>query len=230
MYNRIFSIILLVLLGLAVGIYPMGDRHAIAESKKTIAPPSDTSSTTPSSTPVMFGHFAYEEAPANTLHTISRAGDGYEIKLRDAAAKSYLSMVDAARAEGIDLVAISGFRTKEVQRYLFYEIARQRNQTPAERAQVSAPPGYSEHHTGYAVDIGDGANPGTNLSSSFDRTVAFQWLEKNAARFSFELSFLPNNPQGVMYEPWHWRFIGDEQSLAAFRKDRELTHSADPSR
>jgi zinc D-Ala-D-Ala carboxypeptidase len=182
----------------------------------------------PTSASVMFGHFAYEEAPANTLFPVSRAGDGYEIKLRDSAAKSYLSMVEAARAEGIDLIAISGFRTKEDQRQLFYDISRQRNQTPAQRAQVSAPPGYSEHHTGYAVDVGDGANPSTNLSQSFDKTAAFLWLEKNAARFSFELSFPPNNPQGVMYEPWHWRFVGDDQSLATFYKRHNRTPSATP--
>jgi zinc D-Ala-D-Ala carboxypeptidase len=178
---------------------------------------------------VMFGHFAYEEAPQSSLLAVSRAGDGYEIKLRDNAAKSYLSMVEAARAEGIDLIAISGFRTKEDQRQLFYDISRQRNQTPAQRAQVSAPPGYSEHHTGYAVDIGDGANPSANLSPSFEKTPAFLWLEKNAARFSFELSFQPNNSQGVMYEPWHWRFVGDDLSLATFYKRHNRAPAANPS-
>ncbi|CAN1209792.1 Peptidase M15 [Tumidithrix helvetica PCC 7403] len=213
-----------------VSASPLPDLTANKPQPTVTTPPEPIADSQPSNgASVMFGHFAYEEAPANTLRPISRAGDGYEIKLRDAAAKSYLSMVEAARAEGIDLVAISGFRSKEDQRQLFYDISRERNQTPAQRAQVSAPPGYSEHHTGYAVDVGDGANPSTNLSPSFDKTVAFQWLEKNAARFSFELSFPPNNPQGVMYEPWHWRFVGDDQSLATFYKRRNSTTSGNPS-
>ena len=133
-----------------------------------------------------------------------------------------LAKIEAARAEGIELVVISGFRTKAEQKELFFGVGQQRNQTPAQRAQVSAPPGYSEHHTGYAVDIGDGSTPSTNLSRSFEKTAAFLRLQKNAARYGFELSFPENNPQGVMYEPWHWRYVGDDQSLATFYKGQGL--------
>ena len=90
------------------------------------------------------------------------------------------------------------------------------------RAEVSAPPGYSEHHTGYAVDIGDGRTPATNLNTNFENTAAFKWLEENAAYYSFELSFPKGNPQGVSYEPWHWRFVGDPDSLETFYKAQNL--------
>jgi zinc D-Ala-D-Ala carboxypeptidase len=170
------------------------------------------------SPPDLFGHHAFSEAPANKLRTIGRAGDGYEIKLREAAAKSYLRMEADAKADGVDFTVISGFRTIAEQQELFFEISKQRNQTPAQRAKVSAPPGHSEHHTGYALDIGDGAMPSANLSTSFEKTAAFQWLQNNAAKYGFEMSFPPNNPQGVMYEPWHWRFVGDDDSLATFYK------------
>jgi D-alanyl-D-alanine carboxypeptidase len=170
------------------------------------------------SQPDLFGHHAFSEAPANKLRTIGRAGDGYEIKLHDAAAKSFLRMEADAKAEGVDFTLISGFRTISEQQELFFEISKQRNQTPAQRAKVSAPPGHSEHHTGYALDIGDGAMPSANLSTSFEKTAAFQWLQNNAAKYGFEMSFPPNNPQGVMYEPWHWRFVGDDDSLATFYK------------
>ncbi|PZV13270.1 MAG: peptidase M15 [Pseudanabaena sp.] len=172
----------------------------------------------PNSPPDLFGHHAFSEAPANKLRTIGRAADGYEIRLHEAAAKSYLKMAADANADGIDIVVISGFRTIAEQQELFFEISKQRNQTPAQRAKVSAPPGHSEHHTGYALDIGDGAVPSANLSTSFEKTAAFQWLENNAAKYGFEMSFPPNNPQGVMYEPWHWRFVGDDDSLATFYK------------
>ncbi len=199
----------------------------------TVAPfidstPKPTSNTTsdnpavttkdPDSPPDLFGHHPYSEAPLNQLRTIGRAGDGYEIRLRESAAKSYLKMEADAKADGVDFVVISGFRTISDQQQLFFDISKQRNQTPAQRAKVSAPPGHSEHHTGYAIDIGDGALPSANLSTSFEKTAAYQWLQNNAAKYGFEISFPPNNPQGVMYEPWHWRFVGDDESLATFYK------------
>ncbi|MEM7758056.1 MAG: D-alanyl-D-alanine carboxypeptidase family protein, partial [Cyanobacteria bacterium P01_A01_bin.40] len=79
---------------------------------------------------------------------------------------------------------------------------------------------YSEHHTGYAVDIGDGNAPATHLETDFANTAAFRWLEQNALKYSFELSFPPDNKQGVSYEPWHWRFVGDRDSLETFYKVR----------
>ncbi len=212
----------------------------IESSQAVIAAPQKTSSTAPQVAPFvsptaaattnvtdkaktpeapdLFGHHPYAEAPLNQLRTIGRAGDGYELKLREAAAKSYLNMNAAAKADGVDLVVISAFRTIDEQQELFFEISKQRNQTPAQRAKVSAPPGHSEHHTGYALDIGDSAVPSATLSTSFEKTAAFQWLQSNAAKYGFEMSFPPNNPQGVMYEPWHWRFVGDDDSLATFYK------------
>ncbi|MEI6330482.1 MAG: M15 family metallopeptidase [Pseudanabaena sp.] len=175
--------------------------------------------------PDLFGHHVYSEAPANQLRAIGKAADGYEIRLREVAAKNYLSMEAAAKADGVDLMVISGFRTIAEQQELFFDISKQRNQTPAQRAKVSAPPGHSEHHTGYALDIGDSNVPSATLSTSFEKTAAFQWLQNNAAKYGFEMSFPVNNPQGVMYEPWHWRFVGDEDSLTTFYKKQNRNSS-----
>jgi len=76
------------------------------------------------------------------------------------------------------------------------------------------------------VDIGDGNTPATNLSPDFENTAAFKWLEKNAPYYSFEISFPKNNPQGVSYEPWHWRFVGDRDSLETFYKAKNLIRPA----
>lgn len=165
------------------------------------------------------GHFAYKEAPGAELQPI--AADG-RLKLRKAAAQQYNAMVAAARAQGVILVPISGFRSAAEQQHLFFDVKAQRGQVAAERATVSAPPGYSEHHTGYAVDVGDGRVPATNLSPNFEKTAAFRWLQANAARYSFEKSFPKNNAQGVSYEPWHWRFVGDRDSLETFYKAKQL--------
>ncbi|MFB2835423.1 D-alanyl-D-alanine carboxypeptidase family protein [Floridanema evergladense] len=168
------------------------------------------------------GHFAYQEAPLPQLQSITTDG---RIKLRQPAAQKFKAMVAAARAQGIILVPISGFRSIAEQQHLFFDVKAQRNQAAAERASVSAPPGYSEHHTGYAVDIGDGNVPATNLNPYFEKTAAFKWLQANAPRFSFEMSFPKNNAQGVSYEPWHWRFVGDRQSLETFYKAKNLGSS-----
>lgn len=168
---------------------------------------------------IVLGHLAYTEAPESELQPIS---NDRRIKMRKAAAQKYLEMVAAARNAGVILVPISGFRSIKDQEQLFFSVGAQRNQTPAQRAAVSAPPGHSEHHTGYAVDIGDGAARATDVNPNFEKTKAYQWLQANAARFSFEISFPKDNVQGVSYEPWHWRFVGDRDSLETFYKARNL--------
>ena len=141
--------------------------------------------------------------------------------MRSAAAEKFLQMQTAAKADGVILVPISAFRDAKTQEQLFFGVKEQKVQDASKRAEVSAPPGYSEHHTGYAVDIGDGNAPATNLETEFAKTAAFRWLEQNALKYSFELSFPLGNKQGVSYEPWHWRFVGDRDSLETFYKARK---------
>ncbi len=168
----------------------------------------------------ILGHLVYEEAPQMELKAVTRDGG---IKLRQKAADKFLQMQKDARAQGVILAPISGFRSIKDQEYLFFQIKEQRKQPTSKRAEVSAPPGYSEHHTGYAIDIGDGNAPATNLNTSFEKTSAYKWLSQNAPKYSFELSFTPDNLQGIIYEPWHWRFVGDTHSLETFYKARQLT-------
>lgn len=158
------------------------------------------------------GHFAYQEADRADLVAVG----GGQLLHRDAAA-AFDRMAAAARKEGVNLVPLSGFRDKATQHWLFFGMARQRGQTLEQRARVSAPPGHSEHHTGYAVDVGDENAPATNLNSDFEKTEAFEWMQANAVRYSFELSFLKNNSQGISYEPWHWRFVGSPKSRRLFK-------------
>lgn len=181
---------------------------------------------TPNSSPApdqLLGHLRYPEAPQDQLVAIV---PDRSIKLRQAAAEKYQAMVAAAEAEGVSMVPISGFRGIADQKYLFFDVKAERGQVTAQRAEVSAPPGYSEHHTGYAIDIGDPSQPETHLSPSFDTTPAFDWLRANAAHFSFELSFPKENAQEVSYEPWHWRFVGDQESLETFYQAQNLRPEA----
>ena len=198
-----------------------GDRTATAlQPMVSLSAPeaADTSGTTSAiSEKSLLGHLAYEEVSESDL--VSLPYDS-SIWLRPNAAKQFTAMTAAAEAEGIYLVPLSGFRSIEDQQYLFFEIKAERGQTATTRAEVSAPPGYSEHHTGYAIDIGDANFPDADLQVDFEMTPAFQWLVQNAAGFSFELSFPEGNPQGIQYEPWHWRFVGDSDSLETFYQAR----------
>lgn len=172
---------------------------------------------------VLLGHFRYAEAPPAELKSI-----GGSFKLRSAAAKKFQAMVAAARSAGVNLATISAFRSVAEQQRLFFDVKAERGQVTTKRAEVSAPPRHSEHHTGYAVDLGDGNAPGANLNQSFENTAASKWLQANGARYSFELSFPQGNAQGVSYEPWHWRYVGDSDSLETFYKARKNQPSADP--
>ena len=163
----------------------------------------------------VLGHYAYTEAPEAELEAINSDGG---IRLRKTAAAAYQSMLSEAQAAGISLVPLSAFRSIKEQEGVFFDVKQQRSQTASERADVSAPPGHSEHHTGYAIDIGDGNVPATNLSPDFENTDGFKWLQANATKFNFEMSFPKNNKQGVTYEPWHWRYVGDRESLETFFK------------
>jgi len=175
--------------------------------------------TTPPPIDNLLGHLNYQEAPTSDLVAIT---PDQRVKLRSAAAEKFLQMQADAKAQGIILEAISGFRSINDQEHLFFNVKEERGEVTTERAAISAPPGYSEHHTGYAIDIGDGKTPATHLQNSFAQTAAFLWLQENAARYSFEMSFPKDNPQGISYEPWHWRFVGNSHSLETFYRARNL--------
>lgn len=165
----------------------------------------------------LLGHFPYGEASPDDLVDVAPG----QALHRDAA-EALLAMQRAAAADGVELVVLSAFRPAELQEELFFAIKSERNQSALERAQVSAPPGFSEHSTGYAVDLGDAYAPQSQLSVSFEGTQAFAWLQANAARYHFTLSFPPGNAQGVSYEPWHWRFEGTAAALQLFEPAHRL--------
>ncbi len=195
------------------------------ETASSPSPPANSQTLKPTSSVVsdsakpnkedLLGHLPYQEVSESKLESITADGS---VRLHSKAAAKFREMQAAARAEGVILAPISGFRTVEAQEQLFFGVKEARVQATTKRAEVSAPPGYSEHHTGYAIDIGDGKVPQANVEPEFENTAAFRWLQANAARYSFELSFPPNNSQGISYEPWHWRYVGDRQSLETFYK------------
>lgn len=137
-------------------------------------------------------------------HTLAFAGrDRYQrpLWLTRAAAHAWRRMVAAALGDGIVLQAISGYRSHDYQLGIFRrKLAR--GQGVDEILQVNAAPGFSEHHSGRALDIGaPGEAP---AEESFENSAAFGWLQAHAGECGFTMSYPRDNPHGIVYEPWHW--------------------------
>ena len=126
---------------------------------------------------------------------------GRQQRLTPAAAASWEAMSAAATADGVTLMIVSGFRSVDYQARLIRKKINA-GQEIAAILKVNTAPGHSEHHTGLALDI---ATPGSRpLTEEFETTEAFDWLGINAGRFGFSMTYPRNNPQGIIYEPWHW--------------------------
>lgn len=126
---------------------------------------------------------------------------GRPLWLAPQAARAWRCMQAAAGRDGIPLQAISGFRSVAYQSEIIRR-KRSRGLSVEVILAVNAAPGYSEHHSGRALDIGCPGEP--PAEESFEHTAAFAWLQANARRFGFRLSYPRDNPHGIVYEPWHW--------------------------
>ena len=165
----------------------------------------------------VLGHFPYQEAAYENLIEIQP-----NILVHKGMYKSLKQMQDDAEKDGINLVFLSGYRSIKLQKQIFYSLKSLRNQVAIERARVSAPPGYSEHSTGFAIDIGDANKRESDFEESFENTSAFQWLKNNAAKYHFKLSF-DKTQSSVDYEPWHWRYEGSVEALKIFEPSNRET-------
>lgn len=120
------------------------------------------------------------------------------------AAAAWQAMRAAARNDGIVLEIVSAFRDVEEQAQIIRDKLARGMAMEAILA-LSAPPGYSEHHTGRAVDVN---TPGCAAREEpFEDTEAFRWLVEQAGRFGFGLSYPRGNALGFIYEPWHWFYL-----------------------
>ena len=138
---------------------------------------------------------------AETLVDVGPNLIGRMQQLTPAAAERWHSMVDAARDDGHTLMIVSGFRSFAYQASLIRKKLGA-GQVIGDILKVNAAPGYSQHHTGAAVDV---ATPGSRpLTEEFEQSGAFDWLTGNAARFGFTMTYPRNNKYGFIYEPWHW--------------------------
>lgn len=143
-------------------------------------------------------------------------------KGEDPAAKAaFDKMAAAAKEEGLELVAFSGFRSYEYQTTLYDRYVAKDGKDAADR--YSARPGYSEHQTGLAFDIGEKGREDLWLTSAFGESKAGQWLVNNAHKYGFILRYPQGKEEitGFMYESWHFRYL--EGDLATKVYDSGVT-------
>lgn len=147
---------------------------------------------------------------------------GQTVQLRREAAEALVKLLAAAREEGYLMVAVSGYRSYEYQAQVLQQEVRQYGEAQARR-QV-AEPGHSEHQLGVAVDLATARRP-FDLDEEFGNTPEGRWLQQNAARFGFVISYPAGKEAitGYIYEPWHIRYVGPEIARRVVESGQTLT-------
>lgn len=149
-------------------------------------------------------------------------------QLEERTAEALYAMLAEMRADGVtDIFVTSSYRTFARQQQLYNSYIEQEkkkgcsHEEAVRRAErYSAPPGYSEHQTGFVVDFMTSTM--TDLDESFERTAAFAWLSENCYRFGFILRYPKSDDKiaitGYDYEPWHYRFVGREAATEIMKR------------
>lgn len=152
--------------------------------------------------------------PPDYNPTLAEAVPGSGVYLDYRVAPYYQQMYDAALADGIVLKPISGYRSYATQKKNFENLIAENMEkgmskadATREAATVIMVPGSSEHNAGLAMDI-------CSLAQSFENYDEFKWLDEHAAEYGFILRYPKDEESkaitGVIYEPWHYRFVGVE--------------------
>ena len=127
------------------------------------------------------------------------------------AARGWHRLQAAALKDNVVLEAVSGYRSHDYQLGIF-DRKLARGLSLDQILNVNAAPGYSEHHSGRALDISAPGEPAAE--ESFEHTHAFAWLRTHAPAYGFVMSYPRDNPHGIVYEPWHWCFRASELDTA----------------
>lgn len=128
--------------------------------------------------------------------------------LRKEAAEALERLFDLANKEGIQLNAVSGFRSYDYQKKLYANNVKRKGQEHTDR--FSAKPGHSEHQTGLTMDVSS-KSANNELELTFANTKEGKWLKENAHRAGFIIRYPKGKESitGYAYEPWHIRYVGD---------------------
>jgi len=145
----------------------------------------------------------FEEVILSELVVAQLDEAGRPLVLTKNAAQALRAMRSEATKDGVELLPFSGFRSYLYQKGLL-QAKINKGTSIDEILKVLAAPGYSEHHTGEAVDITTHNCP--PAEEAFEATPAYTWLVTHASAYGFTESFPRGNPHSLVYEPWHWKF------------------------
>ena len=157
-----------------------------------------------------------ERSKINTKYVVSSTKETC-LYLDSRIVKHFEDMCKAAKADGVTLVSVSAYRSYSYQQGLYNNrVTRCQNEdglsleaAKKKAATIVAVPGTSEHHLGLAIDI-------NSVETSFENTKEFKWLQKNAENYGFVMRY-PKDKQDItkiIYEPWHYRYVGVEHAKA----------------
>lgn len=201
-----------------VDMVPLSVEKEVSEMAET----RELAAAEPEETPVPVDPYAdkpdididsWEFILANSTHSIEE----YEPDL-DAIEDIYLdyrvigpmeSFVWDAREEGLDVVLASGYRGYDEQSWLFEMKVEQAGGDEEEAATVVARPGTSEHQTGLAADITDDYYE--FKTEELENTALYQWMSTHCQDYGFIVRFPKGKEDvtGIIYEPWHFRYVGE---------------------
>ena len=133
-----------------------------------------------------------------------------EKQMRKTAAEHLALLAGAAEQQGVHLTLESGYRSYDFQKNLYSSYVKQQGQAVADTQ--SARPGFSEHQTGLAADLGGVTKPSCNIEACFADTTEGKWLAANVSTYGFVIRYPANGQDttGYVYEPWHIRYVGIE--------------------
>jgi D-alanyl-D-alanine carboxypeptidase len=213
-----------IIAAVAVGagaVYGLKHKPAKTSDTETSSISSVQHSSTPTPQPAQFNKTQYSlDDPASIWVVVDKqrplnpksytpndlTGIGSGQYLRSAAASAYQALVNDAKTAGFTLVSESGYRSYDTQVSVYGNEVKNFGQATADTE--SARPGYSEHQTGWAVDI---AAPGC-IEDCFGGTAAYKWVLANAATYGFAQRYPADKSAitGYRHEPWHFRYVGPE--------------------
>ena len=163
-----------------------------------------------------YNYLTEDYVPSN-LENISRTYARSGMQLVKEAKEAFETLSENAKKEGMNVIAMSSYRSYDYQVNLYNNYVAQDGKEAADK--YSARPGYSEHQTGLAVDVYNLDLPYT----SFEETEEFTWMQENAYKYGFILRFPKDKVDitGYQYESWHYRYVG--KKVAKEIKDNNLT-------
>ena len=132
------------------------------------------------------------------LVDVSCGLDGKKRKMTPFTRDRFIEMASVAKKDGVEIAVKWAYRSAVDQARLIRRHLRW-GSSLSDVLTWAAAPGFSEHHTGCALDIEAAAK-----GDPFERTDVFSWLVLNAGNFNFFMTYPEGNGKGIIYEPWHW--------------------------